>query len=787
MIRQHIREAHSRRAQVTVFVIIGAVILLGAVLLFLLNERILEDKPGLDEPDVELEARPAVNMITTCLRETGSEALRRIAAQGGTYYPPSLSFPPHRSDSVEFSPLVIPYWRYLDDCDTNPVGCEQLYAPPLCRAGNTDCSGYPTGDGSIQEQVELYVEENIDACIADFSSLSKQYSLELTGEPDVEVLFHNDETIFLLSHPILITSFSTGNTKEYNDYRATVDVSIRGMYDLAQDIIAFERKTNFYELKTMDLITIYSGLDSKLPPTSEVTFFSARAGPWIQYEVEELLRYDLLPFMNLVRFRNTENYYPVVEEEELDGYEIYSQGIYEGMSPPISQERYPYHVSHHYLYQPIFLQINDGEQVIMPQDLYPHDNLILKLAGLFMKDYRFNYHVSYPLVITIHDDDALDGEGFDFNIAVEVNIRNNVPAYRNFTVLDPPVPHETSIADNAVRLPQNITISTIDRHTKQALDGVQISYVCGSEYEIGLTKKKASGKAFLTTTLPYCEYGGAIRYKKQGYLGQSTPFNNRIGGPDRDFEFALWPVQTKEVIIQKRTPQDIADLQALGTNELFYRDQLAHNLSETEMVLFSLERMKTTAYDTDVPLVGFLRYEEHPVNLSETTDYEQSRQVILDNLDAGYYDNQTAQELLASLEQTAPPSFSSQPPQQYTMDFVPGNYTIDATLINAEGLFIPADTIVITGGEDGGLEGVLGDAIVEDQEIELPEQNFSLWMSGGAIINITFPEYYVYTDKPIVFYVLEMPLPTTWDELGKVQSLEEYQLGKEKFLRPKRN
>jgi hypothetical protein len=779
-----------QQAQVTIFVIIGAVILLGALLLFLLNQNILENKPGLDEPDVELEARPAVNMITSCLEETGTEALKRIGSQGGTYYPPSLSYPPHRSESVDFPPMILPYWRYLDSCETNPVGCEELYQPPLCKAANRDCSGYPRGDDSIQEQVELYVEEHLDSCIANFASLSKQYDLELQGEPDVEVLFQKENTVFLLFYPILITSFSTDNTKEYDSYRASVDVRMQGMYDLAQDIVAFERKTNFYEVKTMDLISVYSGLESKLPPTSEVTFFSPRAGPWIQYEVEEILQYDLLPFMNVVRFQNTKNYLPLVEENDLDGYEVYSQGIYQGMSPPISGEDYPFNVYHHYLYQPIFLQINDGKQVILPQDLYPHKNLILKLAGLFMKDYRFKYHLSYPLVVTIEDDEALDGEGFDFNFAVEVNIRNNVPAYRNFSLVSVPVPLETSIAEPDQRLEQNISIQTFDKHTGASLGDVEIAYVCGDEYEIGMTKLTASGEALLEVNLPYCEFGGAIRYKKEGYLGESISYNNKIGGEDKEFELALWPIQQKQIIIQKRTVQHILDLDALGTNELFYRDQLAANLSANEMVLFSVERKKTSAYDTDVPLVGFIRYEQETVNFTTTNNYDQSKQIILDNLDQGYYDNETAQALLESLDQSQQEQGSVdtyQAPEIFYMDFVPGNYTIDATLITTEGVHIPADTIVITGGEDGGLGGVIGDLIVADEEINLPEQNFSMWMSGGAKLNLSMPEYYLYTDAPIIFYVLEMSIPTTWDELGEVEQLEDYQVGKEKFLRPKRD
>jgi len=406
-----------------------------------------------------------------------------------------------------------------------------------------------------------------------------------------------------------------------------------------------------------------------------------------------------------------------------------------------------------------------------------------------MKDYRFKYHISYPLIISINDDEALGGDGFDFNFAVEVNIRNNVPAYRDFTSLQISVPHETSIGDAAVRLPQNITITSFDKHTKQALEDVRISYVCGKEYDLGLTKTTASADAIFVTQLPYCELGGAIRYQKEGYLGESLSFNNLQEGSANNFSVHLWPVVTKQVIIKKRTIQNVEDLIALGTNEVFYREELSENLTKDEMVLFNIERIKTSSYDTNVPFIGFLRYQEETINLTTSIDIESSRQAILDNLEEGYYDEETAEELLASLENTESykKSVVQEPDETYDLDFVPGNYIIDATLIDSSGVFIPGDKIIITGGEDGGIGGLVGDLIVEDQEIDLPEMNFSIWLEGGAIMNMSFPEIYVYNNKSITFYVLEMVSPASWSDFDDLVELEDYQIGKEKLLRPERN
>ena len=776
----------NNKGQITVFVIIGAILLFGAVIFFSINSSLQMDKPGLDIPDVSLEARPAHELVTTCLENVAEQALRIVGQQGGLMETPKVSYPPYRSEAIDFAPDIIPYWRFLDDCAESTSGCERVVVPPLCKPTNKICVDVSKGDNSIEEQVELYIEDNIGSCINEFKDIGQQYDISVDGKPDVEVFFMDGETDFKLSYPITITSLSTSNSEKVDDYLATFDLDFYNMYKLANEILLFERKTNFYETETMNLISMYSGINEPLPPLSEFTFFGQSGNIWIKQEVSDVLQYDLLPFMGLIRFMNTKNYFPIVDDYSVpDKYKQYGEGIYNRMSPQTSRTYYDLSVYHNYLYQPIFLEVNDGKQLIKPSDVVSEMGPFTKMMGLFMKDYRFKYYLSYPLVISIQDEDSFGGLGYTFQFATEVNIRNNIPGYFNFTTITTPVPFDANIDSFEQHLPQEITIVTNNRLTGEPLDDVVISYVCGKEYDLGMTSVDSSGVASLSTTLPYCEFGGAIRYQKTGFLGESISYNNLLNGTDETFNVELWPIKKREIIIKKRTEDDFNLIENSGENAYVAAQNIATDLSENQQVLFNLERVKETAYDTEVPLIGFLRYASAPETADPNVAYNELVQNIEYTFDQGIINESTRDELLeqAKNNDALPPI---QNPDKYYVDLVPGTYSVEMTLLDKNGVHIPADTLDMA--EDSSWSDKLVTDLFTDVDstvIELPEQNFSTWALGGGTTEFELNAAKVYKDTPLIFYVLEMNRPESWDDMMNLKEIEEYQVGKEFYLNPK--
>ncbi len=765
----------NKRGQVTLFVIIGAIILLTVTLIFFVSKQVTKDNPGIKEPEVSLEARPAMELIKNCLEQTAQEGLVKVGMQGGALTVlPTLATPSYRGEAVESPPYIIPFWRYLKDC-SNPSGCEGSLQYPLCSPTNKDCVGVLVGDDSIQEQLEDYVKENIGTCINNFKGISQVYTLELLSEPKVQVYFGSGKTTFKLSYPTKISSHSSGDIKIVDDYIASFDVDLLGMYNFAEEIINFEREYNYYERETMNLVSAYSGIDASLPPTGEMQL-SAKESIWTQPKVKETLQYDLLPFMNFVRFANTQNGDRLYQKEDLGNYTLFAQGIYDGLFPKTSNTMYPYDVTHQYTYDDIFASIGAGEMIIRPSDVLQGSPLKDFIGSVLpgIKDYRFSYAISYPLIIKIFDPDALNGEGYTFQFAVEVNVRNNVPAYQNFTAVDYTSPLDSSLADYEVRPAQNITIATFDKRTGKPLENVLISYVCGEEFTLGQTTRIGE-KAELTTTMPYCELGGYIKYEADGYLGESFAYNNKIDNPDQYFEFDLWPLVEKEIIIKRRVMEN-SSYASLGTNTIFSYTSLVENLTANQTVYFNMKRTPQTPYDENVPKLSFLNYRIAP---PIPATFEDQVTAVKDAFNQGLINKSMYDRTVQSLQESAglTADYAVEIPKHYYMDLAPGNYSVKAYIIDNSHIYIPNETITV--------DNPFWEFWKKNEIINLPSLNLSSWPSGGAILNFTLTPAMLYTvDRSLTFYVLEQPLPKNWDDMQSYQEPEKYQVGKENFIQP---
>ena len=766
----------NKKGQITVFVIIGLVILLAAVLFFFLNSSVSDQKDILDVPDVSVEARPAVELVQRCLLTSAEKGLRELGRQGGTLTPPKVSYPSYKGEAVLFTPDVIPYWRYLADCE-NPSGCEVLFQPGLCEPGNKYCDGMPTAEDNIQDTLQNYIDNDVTSCIREFEDLGEQYDITIRGEPKSEVIFTEGVTHVFLNYPITITSMSTDNIQELEDYRVEVDVDMYDMYKLATEIINFARDSDYYERQTMNLVAAYADIDSKvLPPMDEVQFFSQGAGPWVQEEINDALQNDLLPFMSLVRFANTKNNVALQEHNpNLGDYKQYSEGFYRSFMQKTSNNIYSdFDVYHNYLYEPIYSKVGDGSTVLKGTSLVDIEpGILASLIQIFLKDYRFSYDISYPLIVSIEDSDAFNGAGYSFQFAIEVNVRNNMPGYTNFTYYN--LPTEKTLDLASLSLPQEITVKTNDRYKLEPLEDVSISYVCGNEYELGTTKID-SGSSQLITQMPYCEYGGYIKFRKAGYLGTSIEFNNRANTTNQTFEVDLWPLKERDVIVRKRTMNNITAIENAGTQAMWMYDSAYANISDVDLALVNVERYPETPYDDPVPLISFIRYESlGTINFDTTQDMINSINL---GYEEGFYTEEERDELLSSVDET---NFSTIPQSSYKMEFVPGTYKLDTTLIDKKGMSLPAETVDLTEETDWITELMYPDA----SNFEFPEQNFSTWVTGGAKLDFTMSPAQVYRDEPIIIYVLEQEKPTNWVDFLDMPELESQQEQYKLLLDPK--
>ncbi|MFW6378502.1 MAG: hypothetical protein ACOCZV_00605 [Nanoarchaeota archaeon] len=799
------------KGQVTIFVILGAIILLGVGLVIFLNQDIQEDNPAVDVPDVSLEARPVTELITQCLQKTSEEALHKVGMQGGYTSPPAASRPSYEGEAVEYTPFSVPYWRHLtsQECD-NPSGCDATEQPKLCDSLSRTCnyrSASRTTQQSIETQLERYVLDNIDYCIEDFESI-EMYEIEKTDKPSVNVMLANEQTDFILDYPIVIRSLTQeGNKKELEDFGVSFDVDLVNIYKLADEIMKYEREYNLYETKTMDLVNIFAGLDSKLPPTAEMDFKGSSKGPWIQTEVKQLLESEVLPYMMLMSVINSNNPRIIEYGNESDEYSQYAQGIYKGFMFASSENEYDLNVDHKYAFSPIHLMIGNGAELIQGKKINPSENtesgelfnIFADMMSFGMIDYRFDYDISYPLIIEIEDPDAFNGEGYTFQFASEVNVRDNEPGYDNFTSITVPTSFESNLGDYRFRPEQEITVDVYDKHSGEPVENAFVGYACGDEYDIGSTEIE-DGAASITTRFPYCEFGGSIIVNAPDYARTSVPFNNPQDGSSETFNIGLWPFKEKTIFLKARSPENISLLQNDPQNFWVNVKNASHPLDEYQTGFAIVDRKKETAYDGDVPLMGIgqfvgkntsafshMNQSFEKMQESYTKDYQEGGKLSQEDYETGMQALENSRNVTGEYVDDEMAGMTN-----ITMRLVPGNYSVETTLLYS-------DKITIEEYE-------------KNDDMEYPQINLTSWVQGSNRVNVTLSEDELYGNSTMTLYALEMPLPVAWERsqledfcdddkekyctyldqlddglvavMNDIPESEAYQQGKEEMLQP---
>ena len=161
-----------KRAQITIFLIIGIILLFSSALLLYIRGK-AADAPADFQPvlqEVPLEAQPAKLYVEECVNRVTKRALRLIGLQGGYINvsdaqlsgksfrlpPPGLENRPTEYDAIpmmEGSGSYIPYWWYMN-------------SPNRCDGDCTFDTGMPSlykafGPHSVEGQVDEYVRREI--------------------------------------------------------------------------------------------------------------------------------------------------------------------------------------------------------------------------------------------------------------------------------------------------------------------------------------------------------------------------------------------------------------------------------------------------------------------------------------------------------------------------------------------------------------------------------------------------------------------------------------------------
>ena len=502
------------KGQVTVFIILGIILLaIFSLFLFITGNSIEQEVTSASRDVVEDIPSEfiAVQLYTeSCIESIATEGLILLGQQGGHLYPDLIgsysSIDPTNQDGILLGSMPIPYWHYNSVANGQPNVAVASLMPSL-----DDADDYY----SISNQLGRYVDEHLESCLQSFAPFQEQLFEFDYDHKETSVRIFDGELDVTTNMPLVV---SRGESKaEMNSFYTEIGLDLKGYYELAKEIAVAQNNNSFLENHLLELIHVHSRVDpTALPPISSM-LISSRPDhtSWNINQITLGLQSILTSNVPLIRYAGNKNFLRYEYDDEALMHQMYQQVYDNSVLPLASNQNYKL-VSFSYLGWTPYVNLNGGESEISSNGFYsssPFGNLPFMFG---YQQYHNSYDVSFPVLVTVEDAAALDGQGYVFNFALESNLINNAhmdPEFNQAPVQSSGTERNLICNDNQ-KNSEMVTTIIIDSFTGETLSDVQIGLkVPGFDYcSMGETDNLGE----LESQYPLL-YGGELDLDLDGY------------------------------------------------------------------------------------------------------------------------------------------------------------------------------------------------------------------------------------------------------------------------------
>ncbi len=479
-----------KRGQVTVFIVLGIVVLVVVGLLFSFRSELIEQdfESEMNSIIVPQQLMPVKTYFDACLVDVVEEGILILGEQGGYIEIPD-DIAPRFDNNIHSNSLElgvgseVAYWFYET---ANGIEKEQI----------------PTTD-EMEVQLENYVNENFDRCfyfVDDFEEEGFQIvTPSVTPTSDIKIN-RNNVQVKVLSNVLVSLK---GVSKDLDKHMAVVDSKLGELYDLATKVMDEENKEMFLEEKTIDMMVAYEDI-----PFS-TTEFSCERKLWQKGEVVEDMKGIFSTNVAALRLKDLSG----------SAYIPGDTGYFE-----VDVEK-PVYVSDTFMYStswPMEVDVSPTRgEILVGDPLTQQTPEISKFLNLFfcLNNYHFVYDIKYPVLISL-----VDNEGLNFQFATMVKIDNNQPRAYNEEVLNFESADDLT-EDICDRRTQPTEIAVYDNENFADISGASVLYKCfSSTCYIGETNQNG----ILNAMFPPC-LNGLVIAQKEGYEVGGEMFSSNAG------------------------------------------------------------------------------------------------------------------------------------------------------------------------------------------------------------------------------------------------------------------
>ncbi len=472
----------SKKAQVTVFIILGIVLLLAAVLVILLRTEIITIQP---RELVQTEKGRVESFITSCLEQLGTEAVNKIGLQAGY-----INVPPETAADgnlhLRLSPMTVaPYWAY----------------------GLT--TNIPSLD-LIKQRIDQHIEENLRSCLLGTEAFLTIYNLEEKSELRANTEIGENKVIFNAVWDVEISTKSGEVIAEVINHFAESPIKLKRVHETAKLVVEREMST----LKLEDIAQDLIALEHPDVPVAGVDLSCAKR-EWnvnkVKRTLQELLRINI----RALKVKGTDY---VEFPEELTYYQNhYIWDVGEEFKQPEVEVRFNYDPTY-----PFAFGVTPLRGSRMRSEQLGGSSL---LSFLCLQTWKFTYDLTFPVLIQVRDQTT----GYVFNAPVTVHLFRNIPNRAAVPTARPSYFVETVTDEDYCRnqrIPMTVfTYELVENertgvYNREPLDHVNTSFTClRYRCDLGQTIYDFSGRGDIAgyrKFFPYC-IGGILRAQKGGY------------------------------------------------------------------------------------------------------------------------------------------------------------------------------------------------------------------------------------------------------------------------------
>jgi hypothetical protein len=527
----HLRST-PKKAQVSIFMILAALLLLGGILWFTLLD--------VSEQEVEFipkDIKPVHEYITACLYDASEQAMRRMGQQSG-YIDIPLHIDSNPAAYLAYAPYIRnPYWWH--------DGVEAI--PSL---------------EFIQQETEREAQKRVVECLDNLSVFRMQYITDILSQPKVEIIFGEEDTKAVLHYALALQTAHNGTRHELEQFAVKLPIQFKRIYNLSVTLLQSANRDYFFERKALDVMSM---VPQDIPLT-EIDM-SCDTKRWsvdtVKRRLQELLQRNI-PFIKIAGTSfSTGQYVPNPFEQ--------------GDKQTFANSYFNYH----YIWD---LGVKDWQGLRVgfeydpawptPFTVRPSDNGIMEsnamegareLSFLCMQIAHFTYDVQFPVRVSIVDDSS-PTQPYIFSFAFENYIDHNQPSRELIAKeLIEPV-DDISSMEYCSQRQHPVTVYTVINTTGEFVKGINLTFICGRfSCPIGHTDWLSFGAAAgISKEFPRCT-NGIIRGSGAGFLSSEKFLP--VTRDDQTVFLSIVPVKGVKAKVVKHNFFTLAQEELLSASE----------------------------------------------------------------------------------------------------------------------------------------------------------------------------------------------------------------------------